>query len=241
MLTHALMVVVALSLSTAAAPKTAEEYLAHYDAVMGPKSFDSLSVMIAHRDDDSTRTYQMRILKSGDDKLRLYFNAPAAAKGQEMLRQGDNLWVYMPNIKKAIRLASRDSFQGGDFNNADVLRSNLAGDYTVVFSQLDKAPEGQVVLDLSSRNPDTAYDKIRLWMDTKSALPVKGQYFAASGKLLRSAAFSEVKDFHGVRRPSRITMRNELATKRFSELATVELETHINPPSTKFVLDDLGR
>jgi len=236
MFAHALVAVLALC-----APKSAEDYLKQYDAVMGPKNFDSVSVMVAHRDDDSTRTYQMHILKNGDDKLRLYFNAPASAKGQEMLRQGENLWVYMPSIKKAIRLASRDSFQGGDFNNADILRSNLAVDYTVKFSDSEKAPDGQVVLDLSSRAPDTAYDKIRLWMDAKSVLPVKGQYFAASGKLLRSSAFSEVKEFHGVRRPSRITMRNELATKRFSELATVEMDTNVNPPSTKFVLDDLGR
>ena len=97
------------------------------------------------------------------------------------------------------------------------------------------------MLDLTSRTPDTAYDKIRLWMDVKSLLPTQGQYFAASGKLLRSATFTEVKDFHGVKRPSRITMRNELAVKRFSELATVEMDTAVNPASTKFVLDDLGR
>ena len=236
MLAHALVAALALS-----APKSAEDYLKTYDAVMGPKNFDSVSVMVAHRDDDSTRTYQMHILKNGDDKMRLYFNAPASAKGQEMLRQSDNLWVYMPSIKKAIRLASRDSFQGGDFNNADILRSNLAVDYTVKFSESEKAPEGQVVLELSARTPDTSYDKIRLWMDGKTMLPTKGQYFAASGKLLRSATFSEVKDFHGVKRPSRITMRNELATKRYSELATVAMDTSVNPASTKFVLDDLGR
>jgi outer membrane lipoprotein-sorting protein len=236
-----LVALLALSQAKLSAPKSAEDYLKAYDAVMGPKNFESVSVMIAHRDDDTTRTYQMKILKNGDDKLRLYFNAPASAKGQEMLRQGDNLWVYMPSIKKAIRLASRDSFQGGDFNNADILRSNLAVDYSVKFSEEEKAPDAQIVLDLVSKTPDTSYDKIRLWIDTKSALPVKGQYFAASGKLLRSATFTEVKEFHGVRRPARITMRNELATKRYSELATVDMAINVNPPSTKFVLDDLGR
>ncbi len=232
---HALLLLLSIT-----APKTAVDYLKGYDAVMGPKSFESVSVMVAHREDDSTRTYQMKILKSGDDKLRLYFNAPASAKGQEMLRQGDNLWVYMPNIKKAIRLASRDSFQGGDFNNADILRSNLAVDYDVKFAD-EAPPEGEVALDLHSHSPDTSYDRILLWLDAKSGLPTKGQYFASSGKMLRSAVFSEVKEFHGVRRPARITMKNELATKRYSELATVDLDTKVDAPSTKFVLDDLGR
>ena len=47
-----------------------------------------------------------------------------------MLRNGDNLWVYIPNLKRATRVALRDSFQGGDFNNADVLRVNYEADYT---------------------------------------------------------------------------------------------------------------
>ena len=79
------------------------------------------------------------------------------------------------------------------------------------------------------------------WLDEKTSMPLKGEYYAASGKLLRSATFSDVKDFHGFKRPSRISMRNELATKRFSELAFVDYNLKVDPPPTKFVLDDLGR
>jgi outer membrane lipoprotein-sorting protein len=220
---------------------SAEEHLKRYDAMMGPKAFESVMVMVAHRDDDTTRTYQMKILKATDDKVRIWFNAPASAKGQEMLRQGENLWVYMPNVKKAIRLASRDSFQGGDFNNADVLRANLSQDFNVKFKEGAEAPAGQVVLECTAKTQDASYDKIVLWMDEKTSMPVKGEYYAASGKMLRSAAFSDVRDFHGVKRPAKISMRNELATKRYSELATVDMNLKIDPPATKFVLDDLGR
>ncbi len=227
-----------LSLTVSA---SAEEHLKRYDAVMGPKNFESVMVMIAHRDDDTTRTYQMKILKLGDDKLRVWFNAPATAKGQEMLRQGENLWVYMPNVKKAVRLASRDSFQGGDFNNADVLRANLSADFNVKFRTEPAPPQGQVVLECSAKTPDASYDKIILWLDEKTSLPTRGEYYAASGKMLRSAVFSDVRDFHGFKRPAKILMRNELATKRFSELATVDMNLKVDPPATKFVLDDLGR
>jgi outer membrane lipoprotein-sorting protein len=218
----------------------AEEHLKRYDAIMGPLKFEAVMVMIAHRDDDTTRTYQMKILKIGDDKVRIWFNAPASAKGQEMLRQGDNLWVYMPNIKKAVRLASRDNFQGGDFNNADVLRANLTQDFTVKFKD-GAPPAGQVVLECTAKTPEASYDKILLWVDEKTSMPARGEYYASSGKLLRSAQFSELKDFHGFKRPSRITMRNELATKRFSELAFVDYNLKVDAPPTKFVLDDLGR
>lgn len=229
----------ASSLWLSAASLSATDYLRKYDAIMGPDSFESISVMVAHRDDDSTRTYQFKILKRGLDKFRIWFNAPASAQGQELLRVNDNLWIYMPNIKKALRLASRDSFQGGDFNNADILRTNLAEDYSVTFKE--GAAAGQVLLELVAKQPETSYDRILLWLDASSALPLKGQYFAASGKMLRSAIFSDVKAFGSVKRPARITMKNELVPKRYSELLTVRFNMQVAPADTEFILDNLGR
>lgn len=233
------MIALLVSMLCTAPALSAEQHLKRYDAMMGPLNFESVMVMIAHRDDDTTRTYQMKILKMGDEKLRVWFNAPASAKGQEMLRQGENLWIYMPNIKKAVRLASRESFQGGDFNNADVLRANLSADFNVKFK--DGAPAGQLILDMTAKTPDASYDRIVMWIDEKTSLPLKSEFYAQSGKLLRSAVYSDVREFRGVRRPAKILMRNELATKRFSELAIVDMNIKVDPPATKFVLDDLGR
>ena len=58
---------------------------------------------------------------------------------------------------------------------------------------------------------------------------------------MRSATFEDVKDFHGHSRPSHIVMRNELASKRFSELSTLDMKLNVEVPAQKFVLDDLGR
>jgi hypothetical protein len=102
-------------------------------------------------------------------------------------------------------------------------------------------PAGQVVLDLTAKVPDASYNRIVLWLDEKTSLPLKGEYYAESGKLTRTSKFSDVKDFHGFKRPARISMRNELATKRFSELAFVDYNIKVDAPATKFVLDDLGR
>lgn len=226
------------SLALATDP-TPQELLKRYDEVMSPRTFDGLMVMIAHRQDDTTRTYKFRALKSEDDKIRTWFFEPAAAKGQEMLRVEDNMWVYMPNLKRALRLASRESFQGGDFNNGDVLRVNYVADYNVKLSPSED--DKLWLLDLTAKSKEASYDRIKLWMTKDDRQPKKAEYYAASGKLLRSAQFDDVKDFHGLRRPSHIVMRNELATKRFSEMNTLDMKLNIDIPAQKFVLDDLGR
>ncbi len=223
----------------AAADPTAEQLLKRYDQVMSPRTFDGLLVMIAHRQDDTTRTYKFRALKSQDDKIRTWFFEPAAAKGQEMLRVEDNMWVYMPNLKRALRLASRESFQGGDFNNGDVLRVNYVADYN---AKLIPAEDDKLwLLDLTAKSKEAAYDHIKLWMSKDKQQPAKAEYYAASGKMLRSAKFEDVKSFHGLERPAHMTMRNELATKRYTEMMWLDLKLDLDVPAQKFVVDDLGR
>lgn len=230
-----------LALVLAAEPPSTAEVLAKYDAVMAPPTFKSVSTMTAHRDDGTTRSYKMTILKGADDKSRVWFHEPAAVRGQEMLRNGENFWVYMPNLKRALRLASRDNFQGGDFNNADVLRAEYAKDYDGTVKEDPARPDTWLV-ELKSKSKDSAYDAIKLWV-TRAPLgvPVRGEYFTSSGKLLRSADFVDVKDFgNGLKRPSKVTMRNEVATQRFSEMTWESFDVAAPVGDGKFTLADLG-
>lgn len=235
------MTALLLALLLTAEPPTAKEVLTKYDAVMAPPTFKATATMTAHRDDGTTRGYKMTILKGADDKSRIWFQEPAAVRGQEMLRNGENFWVYMPNLKRALRLASRDNFQGGDFNNADVLRANYATDYDGVVKE-DAAKPDTWLVEMKSKNPDTSYDSIKLWvLKSPLGIPVRGEYFTSSGKMLRSADFTEVKDFgHGMKRPSRITMRNEIATQRFSEMVWDAVDVSAPVSDAKFGLSDLG-
>src|SRR6266540_249445 len=166
-----------------AAEPTADELVRRYDEVMTPRTFDGLLTMVAHRQDRTTRSYKFRVLKSENDKVRSWFFEPASAKGQEMLRAGENLWVYMPNLKRALRIASRESFQGGDFNNGDVMRVNFMTDYNAKL--IPAGDEAHWAIEMTAKTQEATYDKIKLWMTKDKQLPSKAEYYAASGKLLR--------------------------------------------------------
>ena len=223
-----------------AAEPTVEDLLKKYDAIMGPSSFEAETTMSATREDGSTRTYEMKFLKRDNDKFRLWFAEPAAVKGQEMLRNGESLWIYLPNLKRATRIASRDNFQGGDFNNADVLRVNYAADYTGTLAASD-VPETWL-LQLKAKNADTAYDSIKLYMRKSDLQPVKGQYFGTSGQMIRSADFSDYKEFDkGYTRPAKVVMHNELVKARKSEMVMKKLSLNIDAPAQRFTQADLGK
>lgn len=236
------LIAAALLFSTVAfgAEPTANDILKKYDEIMGPRAFNAVTTMTAHREDGSTRTYKMRMLKLESDKFRVWFDEPSAVKGQEMLRQGDNMWLYLPNLKRATRIASRENFQGGDFNNADVLRVNYQADYTGKVIPTDVADS--YCVELKAKNPQTSYDMIKLWVRKGDLMPLKGQYFGTSGQMIRSAEFSEVKDFgHGYSRPAKVVMKNELVKARFSEMTTESFDVTVNPAPQRFVQSDLGK
>lgn len=235
--------------ASAAGEADAATYLKHFDAVMSPEFFEADVRMIAHREDGTTRTYKMRVQKAGADKFRTSFLEPSSAKGQEMLRNGENMWLYMPNLKRAVRVASRDNFMGGDFNNADVLRVNYETDYTATLGT--SADPKLVLLELKAKGPQVAYDVIKLWMTKdKDAQPVRSELYASSGKLLRTAEFSDVKAFPAEasaaqrgawRRPAKIVMRNALVPSRYSEMIWDDGSIRDSISAQRFVLDDLGR
>lgn len=234
-----LLAVFVSTLAVAAEP-TAADVLAKYDAIMGPSTFESQAEMTATREDGTSRTYGMKFLKRDADKFRVWFSEPASVKGQEILRLGDNAWVYLPNLKRATRIANRDSFQGGDFNNADVLRVNYTVDYDAVLTP-SATPE-TLTVELKAKTTETAYDKIRLVVRKSDLQPVKAEYFGTSGQMIRSAAFSEYKEFEkGFVRPSRILMQNEVVKARKSEMVTKSFKLNVDAPPQRFMQADLGK
>ena len=236
----AVVAVVVVAGPALAADPTPEELLKRYDEVMGPRTFEAESQMTSWREDGSSRTYELRMLKAEDDKSRIWFKSPASVKGQEILRVGDNLWIYLPNVKRATRMANRESFQGGDFNNADVLRVNYSRDYTA--KRVPSDVPDTWALELKAKSQETAYDAIKLWLRKSDGLPVKGQYFGTSGQMLRSAEFSDYTEFEkGYVRPAKIVMHNELVKSRRSELVLKSLKRGVEAPAQRFTQSDLGR
>ncbi len=238
--TLALGLVVGLPLTASAKEPTAAELLSKYDEIMGPHTFDADAEMTAWREDGSTRGYVLRMLRGEGDKFRIWFKEPASVKGQEMLRSGDNLWLYLPNLKRATRVANRDNFQGGDFNNADVLRVNYAQDYDGKL--VPSEDDGTWKLELKAKHENTAYERIELWLRKKDSMPVRGRFYGTSGQLLRSAEFSEYTELDkGYVRPARVVMQNELVKSRRSEMRITRMKTKVDAPAQRFTQTDLGR
>jgi hypothetical protein len=176
------------------------ELLKQVDRNLNPESYESYRKLINIEPDGRKKEYTLFTVKKGVDKVASLFIAPASEKGRSTLRVGDNMWFYIPNVGKPIRITSLQSVVGGVFNNADILQLDYAAEYDV-----EKVEEqgNEYLLHLKAKTKTVAYDRIRLRAEKVRKLPTKIECLTEAGMLIKTLYFKEVKDFgNGIVRPA---------------------------------------
>jgi len=176
------------------------EILQQVDRNMQPETYEMYRKLINIEPDGTKKEFVLYSVKKGQDKMVALFLAPASEKGRSTLRLGDNMWLYIPNVGKPIRITSLQSVVGGVFNNSDILRL----DYSVEYNAEEITDKGESYqLDLKAKSTSVAYDRLLMQVDKKTLLPTTIECYAVSGMLIKTLHYSEIKDFgDGISRPS---------------------------------------
>ena len=170
------------------------------DRNLEPESYESYRQLTDIQPDGSKKVSVLYTMKKGRDKVVALFLAPASDKGRVTLRLGDNMWLYIPDVGRPIRITSLQSVTGSIFNNADILRIDYTAEYNVETAEEQK---DAYLLSLKAKTGEVAYDRLKMWVDKQALLPLTIECYAASGLLLKTLHFSNVKDFGGgIRRPA---------------------------------------
>jgi len=177
-----------------------EAILRQVDRKLNPESYEMYRKLINIEPDGRKKEFVLFTVKKGRDKMVALFLDPPSEKGRATLRLGDNMWLYIPNVGKPIRITSLQSVVGGVFNNADIL--NL--DYSVEYAVEKAVEEPKIyVLELKAKSGAVAYDRLKMRVDRASLTPIEIEAYAASGLLIKTLRFKDVKDFGGgLRRPA---------------------------------------
>ena len=174
--------------------------LAQVDRNLQPETYEMYRKLINIEPDGTKKEFVLYSVKKGSDKMVALFLSPASEKGRSTLRLGDNMWLYIPNVGKPIRITSLQSVVGGVFNNSDILRLDYGTEYSVAGVE---EQDGTYVLDLKAKTNSVAYDRLKMQVDSKAMVPTEIECYAASGMLIKTLYYKEMKDFgDGLNRPS---------------------------------------
>jgi outer membrane lipoprotein-sorting protein len=176
------------------------QLLQKVDRNLEPESYEMYRKLINIEPDGSRKEFVLYSVKKGRDKMVALFLDPPSERDRATLRLGDNMWLYIPNVGKPIRITSLQSVIGGVFNNADILRLDYSTEYAVESVAEDK---DSYLLSLKAKTADVAYDRLKMRVDRKTTLPTVIECYAASGLLIKTLTYKDIKDFGGgIRRPA---------------------------------------
>lgn len=178
------------------------QLLKQIDRNLNPESFEMYRKLINVEPDGRKKEFVLFSVKKGLDKVAALFLEPASERGRSTLRVGENMWLYIPNVGKPIRITSLQSVIGGVFNNSDILQLDYAAEYDVV--KVEETANEYLLL-LKAKTKTVAYDQLKLWADKSKKLPTKIECLTEAGMLIKTLYFKQVKDFGGgIVRPSYI-------------------------------------
>ncbi len=170
------------------------------DRNLNPESYESYKKLINIEPNGRKKEFILFTVKKGKDKVAALFISPASEKGRSTLRMEENMWLFIPNIGKPIRITSLQSVVGGVFNNADILRLDYAEEYKI---QKTEDQGSKILLHLKAKNNSVAYDKLKMLVDKKTILPIRIECLTQTSMLIKTIYYKQTKNFgNGIIRPS---------------------------------------
>lgn len=214
------------------------DLLLRVDRNLQPESFEMYRKLINIEPNGDRKEFVFYTVKKGTDKVAVLFLDPPSEKGRATLRLGDNMWLYIPEVGKPVRITSLQSVTGGVFNNADILRLDFHDEYDV--AKVTDAGDAYV-LDLKAKTGEVAYDRLVMRVDKKVLVPTTIEAYAASGMLIKTLRYGDIKDLgDGVPRPAKLETDSPLYRGYVSVMLTARVKPR-DLPDEAFTLNALPR
>ncbi len=226
-------------------PETAESILIRIDDNMFSSTITYTSRMVIHHK-DRTDEKTMKVWGKDGDTGFIEFTAPARDKDTKYLRLDDDLWMYLPNIEKIIKISGhllRQSMMGSDFSYEDSMsRNKLREDYSAELLD-DEDINGRTcyVLDLVAKHKEVTYYRRKIWVDKERFIVPKSELFAKTGKLLKVLTAQNIERFEDRYYPTHVTMEDKLRKNSRTEVIMEDVKFNVRIPDSVFTRRNLEK
>lgn len=179
----------------------------------------------------------------------LFVSEPLSDKGSTLLsyeyeqrnRDNDN-WLYLPALGKVKRVIASDNEGGSVFGSEFSVETTENAEARKIYEYTYKYIEESTfqnrpvwVVEMTptpERAKKTRYEKIVLWIDKETAIPLKEDYYR-NGKIHRQKTQSNIKKIDNVNVALTVVMNN-LSTSRISQMDHMSMRHDVEIPDEYF-------
>lgn len=204
-------------------PIFAKDLLEEIDSFRNPSSSYSMKVRI--KSSTETEDSLFNVFLKGNDKTLIKVEAPKKMLKRNMLMIGENMWVYVPNLKRSVRISLNQKLTG-EAANGDISRMRWAGDYSYKVTKKDSK---EWLLDLEALKSGLTYARIKVTVDAKDKRPLRAEFLTLSGKTIKTATYENYKMLLGKIRPQKIHIVDNLKKDNYSDILIEDMQSKEYP------------
>jgi outer membrane lipoprotein-sorting protein len=206
----------------------AEDLLKAYDANRAIENFAFEMEMSSYQGERLLDSYVLSGFMEGEglkSKTLLYFESPAVVRDRRMLMDGNIIWIQFPRTQNPIRLTPMQVLLG-EAANGDVARTSFTRDYDAADAGIDTR-DGKacrvLALTVKPESKGATYGSIKLWGEEATKRPVYAEFYADSGKLLKTAKYGDYREWNGRSLPMTMDISDAQDPERHTTMKYIQL------------------
>ena len=224
-----------LLLSASVSAQTATEIIQKMDQKFRGESSQAEITMTIIRP-SWERSVSMKSWSKGTEYSLIYITAPARDEGIAYLKRENEIWNWMPNIGRTVKLPPSmmmQSWMGSDFTNDDLVReSSVVTDYTHEFA-VDSTIDGldcyKIILTPKPEAP-VVWGRVDIWVTKGELIQLLTNFYDEDGYLINVMKSSDIKEFDGRTLASKMEMTpiEDPGNKTVLEYKSLKFSVNLN-------------
>jgi outer membrane lipoprotein-sorting protein len=167
-------------------------------AVLKRTPWKQMSCQATLRDQASGNSSSAYRIFYSDDRVLIACTQPASQRGNLLLLQERDLWLYLKSTSKPVRITPLERLSGA-VSFVDMARLNWVTDFVTdsVHTVSLAGSQPAFLYYLHAARPDVPYRQIRLWIGQKTGRPVQADIYLSSEKVYKTLLFTKYASLAG--------------------------------------------
>ncbi len=194
-----------------------------------------------------TRDISLRFWALGEDFSLALVTAPARDQGTVFLKRRNEIWNYVPNIDRTIKMPPSmmsQSWMGSDFTNDDLVReTSLVDDYEHRLLREEEYDGRDTWVIEMIPNPEAAvvWGKVLVWVDQQEYLQLRVENYDQNDELANTLTFSDIRQVGDRAIPMRMVLTPADRPDQRTVLVYNDLEFDIDISESFFTQQNMRR
>lgn len=148
------------------------------------------------------------VYANGRQRTLAYQTDPPSFAGRRMLMVDREAWLFLPGARAPFHVFLQHIVTG-EVASGDIARIDLSTQHAASLLREEEVDGTRChVLELTARNPATTYPRILYWVSKRRHRPLKAEFYALSGRLMKTGWFDDFREALGGVRPMRLVLQD---------------------------------